>query len=158
MWASAEAAGDEKMMNRIRRIRGQVKGMDEDTRKAVGKYATMFKKRAGSPEDILKELTKLGETGGGEFAQIIAGERFAGIQAQMPGGGKVAIEEGAFGGTMVSKDVDKLKKEKTAAEALHKVWTSPGGIAEKFDDGMGKLEKATQSLERAAVELSKRLP
>lgn len=157
-------SGGDKFRSKLSTATAVFNKLDTKGKKSLGKYMDMFHREAtkagveiSSGEDMIKVLEQA-QAGKGPLAHLATQEKFKAILSTMKGGGKVALEEGEFGSTGPSKEVDDLKKEKGAAEDLHKLWTAPGGIASKFDSGMGKLEKATQSLAVAAVELSKRLP
>jgi hypothetical protein len=149
---------DKKLMARLDRASSQYNKLDEEGKKSLGKYLEFFRKEIGpdaTDEDIISALEKA-QAQEGDLARMMSPEALASIIKQFKGEGKVALDEGGIGLAPASKELDKLKAKKKAAEDLHKVWTGPGGVAEKFDEGMGKLDKAVQKLHVAAEALLKK--
>jgi len=146
-------ASFDKQLDAAKKTHGD---MSDEGKKYLGKYMDMFRAKAAEAnitletgEDFIKMIEE-GIAGKGPAGKIMSKDALIAIQSQMKGGGAVAVDEGGTGVAAASKTVDKLKSEKTAAENLHKLWTAPGGIAEKFDSGMGKLAVAVQKLNEVA--------
>lgn len=158
--------GDKKIQQQLQRAEKAYNELDETGKTWLGRYRKMFQKRIAAgmgieqgkvTEEQIRKALEMAQEGKGPLAMMIAPEQLRAIVKTMKGGGTALLEPGAFWGGKPSEKVEKLEGKKKAEEDLYKLWAGPGGIASRFDSGMGKLESAAQKLSVLADKIKLRV-